>query len=175
MGTITKYLCLSFIIMSCGRGLPVTERKAFNPVEKTNIETLMGTFSTLDNEKVNLEELDARPTLVIIAAESCITCRKEAQGLVKLFTEQGSLPQNINLYTVVLGGYLDDARAWAKSLKINWTVGVQLEGDSLYENYCNAEGTPCVLAFNPTLKTLTKFVGESSIEDWQKETGKWEF
>jgi hypothetical protein len=166
-------LVLLLLLSSCGSKIPFVETPALIKVE-TLEGVLKGEMKLADGKNLNLDNLREKPYILIIAGETCETCLEEAHHLKEIFTEQGGIPKNVDIYTLVLGGFIEDAEFWAQNIGIQWSYGVDLNQDQIFKSYCTGF-TPCVLAVNTKLNTYTRFVGSSSFDDWQKETLTWEY
>ena len=174
MGNLVRLVVFSLstlILMGCGRSIPVAELPPVKPIEKTKGDVLSGVFTLIDGTTVDLEK-QTLPVVLIFASDTCITCAEETDVLVALFKEKGSHPTNVRMYTVMVGAILEDAEFWKEMFEVTWDVGLD-PGDKLFRQYCPEGKTPCTLAYTPTTKSLVKFVGESSPELLQKETGTW--
>ncbi|MCB0366591.1 MAG: hypothetical protein H6624_05950 [Bdellovibrionaceae bacterium] len=174
MGNLISALCVSLILIAsfaCGRSIPVAQLPPTKPVEKVKGDILKGVFTLIGGQKVDLEA-ETQPVVLIFASDTCLTCAEETEVLVALFKDKGSLPTNVKLYTILVGAIEEDAVFWREMFEVTWQVGLD-PGDSLFRQYCPEGKTPCTLAYHPDNKSLVKFVGASTPEGLQKETGTW--
>ena len=176
MGDLAALFTTFLLLLSgsCGRYLPVSTRPIIETTQQVKSPGLVGTLQLVaTEEEMEIANLPSRPTILMFAADTCSTCRAEAQELVALFAEKQHLPSNINLYTVLLGGFIEDARDWIMDLSISWPVAIDVHQDQMFKQYCPEQQTPCVLIYHPSTNQLNKYIGKSSYLDWQKETGEW--
>jgi hypothetical protein len=153
---------LFFVMLGCGRSLPIASGPSTNPVDK-KMTVFEGEFMDLNGDTVDFS-LSSRPFVLIFASNTCTVCTKEARQLSKLFRESGGLPTNVDLATVLIGASPEDAHDWIDLHQVTWLVGID-SGDSLFRKYCPEQKTPCILTYVPETGNLTKFVGGSSPEN----------
>jgi hypothetical protein len=174
MGNLILQALVLCCILSCGSKIPFSPRPIPVKFEANLDVSLAGTVTLTGGTSLELSKLKTKPYILILAGETCETCLEEASALVELFQKEGGIPTNVDLYTVILGGFIEDAESWAQAIGLQWAYGIDPNQDQIFRKYCTGL-TPCVLAVDPVLKKYTRFIGSSSFEDWQKETLKWEY
>ncbi len=166
-------LLLSILLLGCAKNLP-TEIAAGLPVggnkpagEKTYLQ---GSFETTEAANITLNEQIQKPMVLIFSQDTCLICRAETKMLVEKF--QAGLPQNVDIYTILVGTILEDALDFKEELKIPWPVGFQ-SGDVFFKAYCPGLKVPCVIVQTPAEGYVFQKTGEFSVTELEKHTGTW--
>jgi hypothetical protein len=161
---------LAMNLFACGKNLP-TEIRSPEP-NQTKLGYLQGDFKTTDNKVINLDGAKSKPVVLIFSTDTCLVCRAETTHLVQRFKSQG-VPKNIELYTILIGVYLEDAQDFKDDLQVSWSVGVQ-SGDQLFRSLCPQRKVPCVIVQTPSAGVVYQHEGEVPVEELEKHTGVWQ-
>lgn len=168
-------LALVCLLSSCASRLPTSSSRGRPVAQKTLVGSLEGAVPTTLGSFISLKEWSASPFVLIFAAESCSSCRQETEALLARFRNQGGIPKNVRLLTVVLGVTPQQARTWAASFSspVLWDVGVD-ESLMIYLNYFAEIQTPSILVGNGS-GIFRVHAGPVPMAILEEESGKWEF
>lgn len=174
MGNLKYFISFLFILSGCGQYLqpaPSSKIERTEPGKQGQFTSVQ--FDNLEGGVVDLSS-SVTPIVLFFASDTCTSCTAETRQLVNLFAQKGSVPKNVSFYTLLIGATRTDALDWREALHVPWTVGTNT-GDHLFRQFCPELKTPCVLTHIPVTGVTTKFVGASSPEELQEETGQWIF
>lgn len=172
-----SFLLLCIFLVSCGSRIPLTygESKSNEPPTQTTQAgggVLQGQFPLTNGGSVQLEST-TRPTILIFVTYFCISCKEETKELAAFFRQRGGLPKNADLYTILVGGDIEQAKNWQKRFGVEWSMGSDSKTD-LFLRYCSPEKlTPCSVTYTPGANTYQKHIGIAGPEVLEKETGPW--
>lgn len=190
MGNISFLVLLLFLFIGCAKKQPTILDPGYSPttikpspvdsgkdkpIDSTNPQAPLyfkGEFQSSQGHWIDLQSEVTKPVIIIFSQESCLVCRKEAQVINTYFEKMGHLPTNIQIYTLLVGAYLEDTHNFKEELGISWTVGYQ-ESDELFRSYCPAGKVPCVIVQTPEAGFVFQKTGEFSIEEIEQITGTW--
>ncbi len=184
MGNLIKltFAVLSLLVIGCAKQMPTQLRKPNVPIVnpgngpegKPKVFFKAKGF-TQNGQSINLN----RSTVIIFASDTCVICAGEHEKLVKFFKQLGHVPQNVDLYTVLVGGIVEDAHAFAENFKLPWNVIVQPEtaeasSDELFRTFCPEQKVPCVIVQTQEKGFVFQKTGEFSVAELEPFTGRWE-
>lgn len=184
MGNLKKIIFSGLILLGagCAKNMPTELRKPNTPVlnpgngpEGKPKVFFKAKGITQNGQSINLN----RSTVIIFASDTCVICAGEHEKLVKFLNILGHVPQNVDLYTVLVGGIVEDAQAFAENFKIPWNVIVQPESveagnDELFRTFCPEQKVPCVIVQTQEKGFVFQKTGEFSIAELEPFTGRWE-
>lgn len=176
MGNLIK-LFLLLALAACAKNLPSELEKGIQvggnkPVgEKTFIQ---GEFISTDENTITLTDQLTKPLVIIFSQDTCVICRAETKMLVETFKAKQNIPQNVDIYTVLVGTVLDDVIDFKDELSIPWLVGFQ-NSDTFFKDYCPGLKVPCVVVQTPTNGFVFQKTGEFKIQELEKFTGAWTY
>lgn len=176
MGNLISLFFL-ILLVSCGKNLPVTKPNTFlrDQIVNLPISTLAGEIVTSEGTTIAINTNRVKPLVLVFASDTCAVCTEETKAFVKHLEANGARDlSNTDYITILIGAFPEDVDAWIKRLSVTWTVGTEFS-DNLFEIFCPEKLTPCIVTFNPEKKRLTKFLGTTSIERIQEETGYWSY
>lgn len=138
---------------------------------------LEGSFLNSKGERVDLSKHSEKPTVLIFAHQFCETCNKETKELSALFEEKGGVPQNINLYTVLIRAYPEDLEDWlfALDVPVQWIYGRDQSLELFFKYFPKGTKTPAMVVHTPTEGIVLQKQGPKSIAEIEELTGPWEF
>lgn len=175
MGNLA-FLFLIFLA-ACGKGLPEAQIAPLQreQVLSLNPDDLSGILEAEDGSEIVISANRVKPLVLVFASDSCAVCTAETKHFVShLASRQANALDNTDYITVLIGAYPEDLTNWISRLSVSWTTGLQVD-DELFEKFCEEKLTPCIITFNPATKKIAKFLGETSLEKLQQETGPWTY
>ncbi len=184
MGHLKKFIFSGLILLAagCAKQMPTQLKKATGPIVTPGNGTegkpkvfFKAKGFTQNGQSINLN----RSTVIIFASDTCVICAGEHEKLVKFLNKLGHAPQNVDLYTILVGGIVEDAQAFAENFKLPWSVIVQPEtgessGDELFKTFCPEQKVPCVIVQTQEKGFVFQKTGEFSISELEPFTGRWE-
>jgi peroxiredoxin len=136
--------------------------------------SLSGEFSSLDGQTVNLKDDQGKPTVIFFAQDSCLICSNETKHLISGLANPQEAPANINLYTVLVGAFQEDAQAWFAGHNPPWKVGFDPDLELFFEYFKPGSQTPSVLVFDPKAGIVLSKSGVVARSEIESLTGAWE-
>ncbi len=160
-----------------GNELNCTEPRHINcshtPNPNQPIVPLAGEFLTTDGQKIDLDKVKDKPTIILFAQETCSVCIEEHLEIQTLIEENGLTLENVNLYTVLVGAYPEDAEYWAEGYNFPWPVGYD-QNLELFSKYFRLGSTvPTAIVGTPSQGLVYSHIGKTSKTELEKYTGKW--
>ncbi len=134
---------------------------------------LPGEYTSAEGKLLNFSNEDLKPKVIFFSGETCVVCRQETEHFASEFKKKG-LPENINIYTILVGSYPEDLPFWIQSIAnpVEWNTGVDQEL-SLFNKYFNVLVTPSTLVFNPKTGIINRFQSVQTQEQLEQVTGPW--
>ena len=174
MGNLMRnLLILSLLFMTaCGQNVPEVLERRNNLNEKTELKQLQGNLNLTTNEVLQLSTI-SKTSVFFFVSESCTSCLEETKEMVALFQSKG-LPQNVQIYSVLIGSTLPDTIDWVNSLSVPWQVGFD-ENLFLYKTYFHALITPSIVIYQADKQKVISLQGKKTLTEIQQETGTWEY
>ena len=125
------------------------------------------TFSTLEGEKINMQELRGRPVLVTFWATTCPGCLKEMPHLVELYEEYGN--GGFELIGVAMS-YDPPNRVLelAAERQLPYPIALDLDGGLAYA-FGNVMLTPTSFLVAPDGKIIKHKIGEMDIVELRRQ------
>ena len=172
MGNLVRIFFILALLVGCAQNMPEILEKRPEQNEKIGMTQLEGDLLLTNGKILNLQEV-RQTTLIYFISESCTSCIEETKELVQLFKEKG-LPQNILIYSVLIGSTQSDTLDWEQNFQTQWQVGFD-ENLFLYKKYFQKLVTPSIVIYNGNTSKVTLYQGKKTIDELQQETGTWEF
>lgn len=154
--------------------LPATPAVSEVPTSD-EVSPMTGVFMSLAGEQENLLQYKDKTTVVFFASDTCQVCAQEAEIFRDEINSRGGIPSNVDLLTIVVGAFAEDAADWKDIYDVPWKVGFQApeENASLLRQYCPAVQTPCTVVYRPDQGVIFAKNGEVSPAQIQALTGDW--
>lgn len=172
MKKILALILFSMVLVSCGARLPyLLSNPTNNPVSPDN--EIKGKFAVTDGSTIDLSALTDKPAVIIFSQDTCAACGQEADALTKdLGTLSAEVPSEVRVFTILVGGIIEDAIAFKSRHQLPWSVGVDTDA-SLFKSYCTSVTVPCNVVFLPKRGIVLRKSGTSELAELEALTGTW--
>jgi thiol-disulfide isomerase/thioredoxin len=158
-------IILSMTLIPSVTSLPITPQQKNNPTKKqigknnapARIDANYGkyefTFSSLEGRIYKLRQFGGKITLVNIWTPGCEPCKKETDGLVRLYMKYH--PIGFEIIGIAIQTTPAEVHSFIRSHNVPWTVGIKDDIAKLYKSV----GIPASYLFNPKGNLIKEFVG----------------
>jgi thiol-disulfide isomerase/thioredoxin len=120
------------------------------------------TFKTLENRTLRLKQFGGKITLVNIWAPWCDPCKKETDGLVRLYNNFHK--KGFEIIGIAVQTTPPDVRKFINSHNVRWPVGIKDDITKLYKSV----GIPASYLFDSKGNLIKEFIGycdEKALEE----------
>jgi hypothetical protein len=122
---------------------------------------------------LELEELSARPTILVFGQDLCAVCGHEADALVASLSVAGLEPSRVRLVSILVGASPEDARDWKADHRVPWSVGMDPDS-TVFASYCAERTVPCNVVFVPGQGIVMNQNSPTTPEELRLLTGPWD-
>ncbi|HLE09865.1 MAG: hypothetical protein A2504_10895 [Bdellovibrionales bacterium RIFOXYD12_FULL_39_22] len=171
----------AFFFAGCGANLRYKAEKPKNEVVggEDNLRpnederyVLNYKVSNLDGGTIDLADDDKKFSILLFSTDTCETCVEETQAILQALQDRESPPANINLLTILVAVYPEDAIWWRDIHKIPWAIGLD-EQAKLFKLLCAENTVPCIVVNDPAKGIVLRHHGIYSVDKLKEITGKW--
>ena len=159
--------------MGCGKLLPYDVQSPLQKDLTKGGNFISGGLQLTDTSAVSLQTDTTKPLVVMFSAQSCSSCRVDAAQLKNALTDPNSNPNQVNVYTIIVGSDLSVAQEWKNTLGLPWNVGSDPNG-AIYKSYCNIQIYPCIMIQMPNKGIVYQGYGTMSYNAMKAYTGNWQ-
>jgi hypothetical protein len=168
---IIRALPLIFILLTgCGQKLDYLLKDSTRSTSelqhtlKVVVRSSLGT--TLD---LSLDR--KKTTLLIFGQDTCNVCGEETERILASL-QNGELPTQINIVTILIGATELDALDWQEMFEVSWPVGYDTTG-AHFKDLCPEDTVPCLIVNRPDKGIVLRHHGAMSIDEIKEYTGQW--
>ena len=124
------------------------------------------TVTSLNNEKINLDDLRGKPLLITFWATSCSGCLKEMPHLVELYHKYN--PRGLQMIGISMPyDRPDHVAQLVKDRKLPYIIAMDLQGEAT-KAFGNIQLTPTTFIISPQGKIVKQKIGEIKIAKVEK-------